>query len=70
MWDNEAYREDPMRVRADVINVDRGANGNEAYMRRLFPNLGLYQEWKGAGHFLMMESPERFNAALALFLSQ
>jgi len=42
----------------------------EAYLRTLFPNLRSYQEWEGAGHFLMMEQPERFNAALLDFLKR
>jgi acetamidase/formamidase/pimeloyl-ACP methyl ester carboxylesterase len=40
----------------------------ESYLRTLLPNLRSYQEWEGAGHFLMMEQPERFNAALLDFL--
>ena len=39
------------------------------YLQRVFPNLRGFQEWEGAGHFLMMEQPERFNAALEAFLS-
>ena len=70
MWDNEFYKEDPMPVRFAAINAERGSKGNEAHMRKLFPNLALYEEWKGAGHFLMMEQPDRFNKALAGFLAK
>jgi pimeloyl-ACP methyl ester carboxylesterase len=40
----------------------------EEYLRSLFPNLRIYQAWEGAGHFLMMEQPKRFNTALVEFL--
>ena len=36
-------------------------------MRSLIPNLD-YQAWDGVGHFIMLEAPERFNAALMEFL--
>lgn len=42
-----------------------------AYKARLlttFPNLRGFETWDGSGHFLMMESPERFNKSLAAFL--
>ena len=68
MWDNGFYKEDPMPMRFAAINADHGVKGNEAYMRKLFPGLTLYEEWKGAGHFLMMEQPERFNATLVKVL--
>ena len=43
--------------------------GDEAQLRAVFPNLRKYEAWPGSGHFLMMESPDRFNAALEQFLS-
>ena len=57
-------------VPAMAIMVKRASQSNyEAYLRSLFPDL-RYEEWEGAGHFLMMEQPERFNAALADFLDR
>jgi pimeloyl-ACP methyl ester carboxylesterase len=41
----------------------------EARLRATFPNLRKYEVWEGSGHFLMMESPERFNRALEEFLA-
>ena len=41
---------------------------NEAYLRKWFPDLE-YHLWDDAGHFLMMERPERFNKVLNRFLS-
>jgi pimeloyl-ACP methyl ester carboxylesterase len=46
-----------------------GRVGYEAKLRAVFPNLRKYEAWEGSGHFLMMESPERFNAALEDFLA-
>ena len=40
---------------------------HEAYLRTVFPNL-TYEEWPDTGHFLMMEEPERFNAAATRIL--
>lgn len=45
-----------------------GRTGYEAQLRAIFPNLVKYESWQGAGHFLMMESPERFNRSLEEFL--
>jgi len=44
--------------------------GYQDFLRNMFPNLRVYQAWEGAGHFLMMEQPERFNTALAEFLDR
>ena len=47
----------------------RGGREYEAYLRGLFPQLS-YQEWEGAGHFLMMEQPDRFNRVLQEWLQK
>ncbi len=41
----------------------------EAMYRELAPNLD-YQMWDGVGHFLMMEKPMEFNAAVIAFLDK
>jgi pimeloyl-ACP methyl ester carboxylesterase len=46
-----------------------GLSGYEARLRAIFPNLVTYEGWQGSGHFLMLESPERFNSALEGFLA-
>ncbi len=51
-----------------VMVATPGRVGYEARLRVLFPNL-TYQGWQGSGHFLMMESPDRFNRALEEFLA-
>ena len=43
--------------------------GFETQLRELFPDLRGYETWTGSGHFLMMESPDRFNRALEDFLA-
>jgi pimeloyl-ACP methyl ester carboxylesterase len=49
-----------------VASPDRA--GLEGNLRTIFPNL-KYEGWKGSGHFLMMESPDRFNRSLTEFLA-
>ena len=41
----------------------------EEYYRVLVPNLD-YQMWEGVAHFLMMEKPKEFNAAVLAFLDK
>jgi pimeloyl-ACP methyl ester carboxylesterase len=50
-----------------IMSQAPGGASREAQFRTLFPNL-RYEGWQGSGHFLMMESPERFNRALEEFL--
>jgi pimeloyl-ACP methyl ester carboxylesterase len=58
-------------VPAMAIMVKRASQSSyEDYLRTLFPKLRAYQAWEGAGHFLMMEQPEKFNAALVEFLDR
>ena len=52
-----------------VMAIVAGRGGNEAQLRAVFPNLRKYEAWEGSGHFLMMESPDRFNRALEEFLA-
>jgi len=51
-----------------VIASNPGRVGYEDRLRAIFPSLN-YGEWQGSGHFLMMESPDRFNRALDNFLA-
>lgn len=61
----ETYAVPAMAVMAEAP----GRAGNEAQLRTVFPNLRTYEGWQGSGHFLMMESPERFNRVLETFLA-
>jgi len=51
-----------------VLVQSPGRAGYEARLRTLFPNLRKYEAWEGSGHFLMMETPDRFNRSLEEFL--
>lgn len=42
---------------------------NEKYLKSLYPRLE-YHEWDNAGHFLMMEQPERFNSVFIKFIEK
>jgi pimeloyl-ACP methyl ester carboxylesterase len=53
-----------------IMAKREGQADYEKYLHGVFPNLRSYQAWEGAGHFLMMEQPERFNTALAQFLDK
>jgi pimeloyl-ACP methyl ester carboxylesterase len=52
-----------------IMVATPGRAGYEAQLRGTFPNLRKYEGWEGSGHFLMMESPDRFNKALEEFLA-
>lgn len=52
-----------------IMVATPGRVGYEAKLRAVFPNLRIYQAWEGSGHFLMMESPDRFNAVLEEFFA-
>src|SRR5205085_8336274 len=41
----------------------------EQFVRRLAPKVD-YQVWQNVSHFLMMEKPREFNAALSAFLEK
>jgi pimeloyl-ACP methyl ester carboxylesterase len=53
-----------------VMTLASSRVGYEERLRALFPKLWRYEGWEGAGHFLMMESPDRFNRSLEEFLAQ
>ena len=52
-----------------AILSENARPGSEARLRAIFPNLRKYEAWEGSGHFLMMESPDRFNRLLVEFLT-
>ncbi len=62
----ETYKVPVMAIMA--ANPARGSF-LEAQLLGTFPNLRKYEAWEGSGHFLMMESPDRFNRALEGFLA-
>jgi non-heme chloroperoxidase len=52
-----------------IVAATPARAGYEARLRTVFPDLRKFETWEGAGHFLMMESPDRFNRALEEFLA-
>jgi pimeloyl-ACP methyl ester carboxylesterase len=52
-----------------LVTPGNARPGYEARLRAVFPNLRKFEIWEGSGHFLMMESPDRFNRALEEFLA-
>jgi pimeloyl-ACP methyl ester carboxylesterase len=52
-----------------IVAATPARPGYEARLRTVFPDLRKFETWEGAGHFLMMESPDRFNRALEDFLA-
>jgi pimeloyl-ACP methyl ester carboxylesterase len=53
-----------------IMSAGQARPGFEARLRTVFPNLRKYEAWEGSGHFLMLESPERFNRAMEEFLAE
>jgi pimeloyl-ACP methyl ester carboxylesterase len=54
-----------------AIAIQAGEPGTQArfeLMRSIFPRMQL-DSWERAGHFLMMEDPQRFNAEVEVFLA-
>jgi pimeloyl-ACP methyl ester carboxylesterase len=53
-----------------AIFADKGrTEANDELLHELFRDVD-HQEWAGAGHFLMMEKPEKFNGAVLAFLQK
>jgi pimeloyl-ACP methyl ester carboxylesterase len=48
--------------------AEPGTQARFELMRSIFPRLQL-NIWEGAGHFLMLEDPQRFNAEVEQFLA-
>ena len=65
-WD-----EDPVKVPAQALMAKSQfwTDDYKAFVKKLVPDLD-YREFDGVGHFLFMEKPKEFNAALAEFLQK
>ena len=57
------FRSSRLHVPIIAINADHGAPTDADRIRGFAPSF-RYVPFAGAGHFLMMEQPERFNALL------
>jgi pimeloyl-ACP methyl ester carboxylesterase len=51
-----------------IQSAEPGTQARFELMRSMFPRLQL-NSWEGAGHFLMLEDPQRFNAEVEQFLA-
>jgi pimeloyl-ACP methyl ester carboxylesterase len=71
MLDLSVWKDDPIRVPLQVIVAKQPywPADHERKVRALAPHAD-YRVMDGVGHFLMMEKPERFNAALMDFLKK
>ena len=69
--DNDLWKEDKIEVPVLVILAKQPAWSAEyeQFVRRLAPKVD-YQTWENVSHFLMMDKPREFNAALLKFLEQ
>ncbi|MDP9187355.1 MAG: alpha/beta hydrolase, partial [Verrucomicrobiota bacterium] len=69
--DPDLWKEDKIDVPVLMILAKQPAWSAEyeQFVRRLLPKVD-YQVWENVSHFVMMEKPREFNAALLVFLQQ
>jgi len=67
----EIWRPDKINVPTLMILAKQPAwsADYERFVRDLVPGVD-YQVWEGVSHFLMIDKPQEFNAALAAFLAK
>jgi pimeloyl-ACP methyl ester carboxylesterase len=71
MLDPKMWKDDPVKVPALALMAKSPfwTDDYKAFVKKLVPGLD-YREFDGVGHFLFMERPKEFNAALAEFLKK
>lgn len=69
--DDDLWKPDPINVPVLMILAKQPAwtPEYEQFVRKLAPKLD-YQVWENVSHFLMMDKPREFNAAVLKFLDQ
>jgi len=69
--DEDLWKEDKIEVPTLLVLAKQPAWSPEyeQWVRKLVPKLD-YQVWENVSHFLMMEKPREFNAALSTFLEK
>jgi pimeloyl-ACP methyl ester carboxylesterase len=69
--DEDLWKEDQIEVPTLLVLARQPAWSPEyeQFVRKLAPKVG-YQVWENVSHFLMMEKPREFNAAVLAFLDQ
>jgi pimeloyl-ACP methyl ester carboxylesterase len=70
-FDPKLWKDDPVKVPALALMAKSRfwTDDYKAFARKLVPGLE-YREYEGVGHFLFLEKPKEFNAALAEFLTK
>jgi pimeloyl-ACP methyl ester carboxylesterase len=71
MLDPKSWKDDPVKAPAQALMAKSPFWNAEykTFAKQLVPGLD-YREFDGVGHFLFMEKPKEFNAALAEFLTK
>jgi pimeloyl-ACP methyl ester carboxylesterase len=71
MLDEKWWKEDPVKVPAQALMAKSPfwTDDYKAFAKKLVPDLD-YREFDGVGHFLFMEKPKEFDAALTEFLQK
>jgi len=71
MFGGKWANDDPIKVPAQALMAQSPMWNDDykAFVKKLAPNID-YREFDGVGHFLFMEKPAEFNAALAEFLKK
>ncbi|HZY85482.1 MAG TPA: alpha/beta hydrolase, partial [Gemmataceae bacterium] len=71
MLDPKMWKDDPVKVPALALMAKSPfwTDDYKAFVKKLVPGVD-YREFDGVGHFLFMEKPKEFNAALAEFLKK
>jgi pimeloyl-ACP methyl ester carboxylesterase len=71
MTEEKIWTEEPIKVPAQALMAKSPfwTDDYKAFAKKLVPDLD-YREFDGVGHFLFMEKPKEFNAALGEFLTK
>lgn len=71
MADESIWKQDKVNVPVLAVNAKSPfwPPDSEQFFRSIAPNID-YQMWDGVSHFLMMEKPKEFNAAVIAFLDK
>jgi pimeloyl-ACP methyl ester carboxylesterase len=71
MMDRKWWNEDPVKVPAQALMAKSPfwTEDYKTFAKKVVPDLD-YREFDGVGHFVFMEKPKEFNAALAEFLKK
>jgi pimeloyl-ACP methyl ester carboxylesterase len=68
MGESDVYQQGPAKVPILAVMAGRRSGDERKQLHQdIFPNL-RYELWEEAGHFLMMEQPERFNKLVLEFI--